>query len=135
MSTKPTQGRNLTGPARHVRDLAADVHASVQQWNAAHLRGLTLLRNITEEKQNESYSQSLQEQCDKLEYVCDELVKRCFKCIVSYFREIRFEENLFTGRDRKASRSSCTPTESSRISGETRGQIVYNVAHGKIWCV
>ncbi|XP_076685735.1 cyclin-dependent kinase 2-interacting protein-like [Andrena cerasifolii] len=73
VSTKSTQGRNLTGSARHVRDLAADVHASVQQWNAAHLQGVTLLRNITQEKQDESYSQSLQEQCDKLEYVCDEL--------------------------------------------------------------
>lgn len=70
---KVTQGKNLTGSARHVRDLTADIHASIQQWNTLHLQGVTLLRNITGAKQDESYSPSLQELCDKLEAVCNGL--------------------------------------------------------------
>lgn len=66
-------GRNLTGNARLVRDLAADIHASVQQWNAAYLQGVSVLKGITEEKQDEAYSQKLQELCDNLESVCNAL--------------------------------------------------------------
>ncbi|XP_076282273.1 cyclin-dependent kinase 2-interacting protein-like isoform X2 [Lasioglossum baleicum] len=72
-SVKPMQGKNLVGSARHIRDLAADVHASIQEWNAAHLQGVELLKDITQEKQSTSYSQHLQELCDKLEHVCDAL--------------------------------------------------------------
>ncbi|XP_076247228.1 cyclin-dependent kinase 2-interacting protein-like [Calliopsis andreniformis] len=71
LSPKSTLGKNLTGSARHVRDLAADIHANIQQWNTAHLQGVTLLKNITQEKQNETYSQNLQELCDKLENICE----------------------------------------------------------------
>ncbi|XP_076661518.1 cyclin-dependent kinase 2-interacting protein-like [Halictus rubicundus] len=72
-SAKSTQGKNLVGSARHIRDLAADIHASIQQWNAAHLQGVALLKDITQERQSTSYSQLLQELCDKLEHVCDSL--------------------------------------------------------------
>ncbi|XP_078039262.1 cyclin-dependent kinase 2-interacting protein-like [Augochlora pura] len=72
-SVKPTQGRNLVGSARHIRDLAADIHTSIQQWNTAHLQGVALLKDITHKKQSTSYSQDLQELCDKLEHVCDAL--------------------------------------------------------------
>lgn len=72
--TKSTQGRNLTGSARHIRDLIADIHKNIQIWNTLHLEGVTLLNNITQAKQDESYSETLQEQCDKLEIVCDGLV-------------------------------------------------------------
>lgn len=71
---RPTQGKNLTGPARRIRDLTADIHAGIQQWNTLHLHGVTLLKAITQEKQNESYSQGLQKLCDELEIVCDGLV-------------------------------------------------------------
>ncbi|KOC65479.1 Cyclin-dependent kinase 2-interacting protein, partial [Habropoda laboriosa] len=57
----------------HIRDLTADIHTGMQQWNALHLQGITLLKNITQEKQNESYPQILQELCDKLEIICDAL--------------------------------------------------------------
>ncbi|XP_026670418.1 cyclin-dependent kinase 2-interacting protein-like isoform X2 [Ceratina calcarata] len=67
------QGRNLTGSARHIRDLTADIHASIQQWNTLHLQGVTLLKNITLAKQDESYSPSLQELCDELEIICNGL--------------------------------------------------------------
>lgn len=75
-SPKSMNGRNLTGSARHVRDLAADIHANIQQWNTAHLQGVTLLKSITQKKQDENYSQNLQELCDKLENICDTLVNR-----------------------------------------------------------
>lgn len=71
--TKSIQGRNLTGSARHIRDLVADIHKNIQIWNSLHLEGITLLNNITRAKQDESYSEILQEQCDKLEIVCKEL--------------------------------------------------------------
>lgn len=69
-SKKATTGRNLTGNARLVRDLAADIYASVQQWNAAYLQGVSVLKNITQEKRDAAYSQKLQELCDNLENVC-----------------------------------------------------------------
>lgn len=56
-----------------MRDLAADIHANIQQWNSVHLKGLSLLKSITQEKQDESYSQILQELCNQLEDVCDTL--------------------------------------------------------------
>ncbi|CAL7943540.1 unnamed protein product [Xylocopa violacea] len=70
---KATQGKNLTGSARHMRDLTADIHANIQQWNTLHLQGISLLENITQAKQDESYSQVLQELCDKLETICNTL--------------------------------------------------------------
>ncbi|XP_076182405.1 cyclin-dependent kinase 2-interacting protein-like isoform X2 [Ptiloglossa arizonensis] len=73
-SAKPPQGRNLVGSARHIRDLVADIHANIQEWNTAHLQGVTLLKHIMLEKRDESYSQTLQELCDNLENVCDESV-------------------------------------------------------------
>ncbi|XP_076640259.1 cyclin-dependent kinase 2-interacting protein-like [Colletes latitarsis] len=73
LSAKSAQGKNLVGSARHVRDLAADIHANIQQWNETHLQGVSLLKDITLEKQDESYSQTLQELCDNLEHVCDTL--------------------------------------------------------------
>ncbi|XP_043258351.1 uncharacterized protein LOC122400773 [Colletes gigas] len=39
LSAKTAQGKNLVGSARHVRDLAADIHANIQQWNETHLQG------------------------------------------------------------------------------------------------
>lgn len=72
-SPKLYQTKNLTGNARHVRDLAADIHANIQQWNRLHLQGMIYLKNITQEKRDSSYSEILQQTCDKLEDVCDDL--------------------------------------------------------------
>lgn len=80
------QGKNLTGIARHVRDLAADIHANIQQWNSLHLQGVIYVKNIIQEKQGKNYySKTLQDLCDKLENICDNLVSVSFKflhCII-----------------------------------------------------
>ncbi|XP_003706698.2 cyclin-dependent kinase 2-interacting protein [Megachile rotundata] len=73
LSPRSGQGKNLTGYVRHIRDLAADIHGNIQNWNALHLQGVTLLKTITQLKQDESYPQDLQELCDKLENICDAL--------------------------------------------------------------
>ncbi|XP_071568561.1 cyclin-dependent kinase 2-interacting protein-like [Temnothorax nylanderi] len=72
-SPKSFQGRNLTGTARLVRDLAADIHANIQQWNKLHLLGVAYLKDITQEKCDKNYSENLQDLCDKLENICDNL--------------------------------------------------------------
>lgn len=65
---------NLTGNARIVRDLAATIHASIQQWNNVHLDGLSLLKAITQLKTNTGYPKGLEYLCDDLEKNCDKLV-------------------------------------------------------------
>lgn len=72
-SSKSFQGRNLTGTVRLIRDLAADIHANIQQWNNFHIQGITYLKDITQKKHNKNYSDILQDLCDKLENVCDNL--------------------------------------------------------------
>ncbi|XP_031830569.1 cyclin-dependent kinase 2-interacting protein-like [Nomia melanderi] len=94
-SKKPMQGKNLVGAARHIRDLAADIHASIQQWNATHLQGITLLKDITREKQNSSYSQLLQELCDKLESICNTL-----DSVVKNFIQIAHQIKLTTSLEK-----------------------------------
>lgn len=73
-SPKSFQGRNLTGTIRRIRDLAADIHANIQQWNNLHIQGITYLKDITQEKHDKNYSKILQDLCDKLENICDNLV-------------------------------------------------------------
>ncbi|EFN88078.1 Cyclin-dependent kinase 2-interacting protein, partial [Harpegnathos saltator] len=80
--------KNLTGLARHIRDLVADIHTNIQQWNSLHLQGIICIKNITQEKQaNNYYSTILQDLCDKLENICDNLVSVPFK----YFYIISFK--------------------------------------------
>lgn len=78
-SPKLFQGKNLTGTARLVRDLAADIHANIQQWNNLQLQGVAYLKDITQEKRDKNYSETLQDLCEKLENVCDNLVNVFFK--------------------------------------------------------
>ncbi|XP_011154427.1 cyclin-dependent kinase 2-interacting protein [Harpegnathos saltator] len=74
LSPNWNQGKNLTGLARHIRDLVADIHTNIQQWNSLHLQGIICIKNITQEKQaNNYYSTILQDLCDKLENICDNL--------------------------------------------------------------
>ncbi|XP_011639546.1 cyclin-dependent kinase 2-interacting protein-like [Pogonomyrmex barbatus] len=72
-SPKSFQGRNLTGTARVIHDLVADIHANIQQWNNFHIQGVTYLKDITQHKYNKNYSEILQNLCDKLENICDNL--------------------------------------------------------------
>jgi len=89
-SPKSFQGRNLTGTVRLVRDLAADIHTNIQQWSNLHIQGITYLKDITQEKHNKNYSEILQDLCDKLENICDNLVNfffllAFFYCIIFYY--------------------------------------------------
>ncbi|XP_015601650.1 cyclin-dependent kinase 2-interacting protein isoform X2 [Cephus cinctus] len=68
-----SKGTNLTGNPRLVRDLSADIHASIQQWNNIHLHGISILKAITQTKVDESYSEELQNLCDDLEKDCNSL--------------------------------------------------------------
>ncbi|XP_034190161.1 cyclin-dependent kinase 2-interacting protein-like isoform X1 [Osmia lignaria lignaria] len=98
-SPKSTQGRNLTGSVRHIRDLAADIHGNIQNWNTFHLQGVTLLKNISQLKQDESYSQTLQELCDKLEDVCDAL-DNTVKSLGDIAYQIKVTASLETHKDK-----------------------------------
>ncbi|KAK2587889.1 hypothetical protein KPH14_003986 [Odynerus spinipes] len=68
--SKSLQGKNLTGTARHLRDLAADVHGIIQRWNNSTLEGMDILKSISEEKNNENFTVQLQDYCDRLEDIC-----------------------------------------------------------------
>jgi len=83
-SPKSFQGRNLTGTVRLIRDLVADIHANIQQWNNLHIQGITYLKDITQEKYNKNYSETLQDLCDKLENICDNLVNFFFFLVFFY---------------------------------------------------
>lgn len=74
-ATRGSQQKNLTGNPRIVRDLAATIHSSVQQWNNIHLHGLSVLKNITQTKNDETFPHGLQDLCDDLSKDCDKLVK------------------------------------------------------------
>jgi len=87
-SPKSFQGKNLTGTVRLIRDLAADIHANIQQWSNLHIQGITYLKNITQEKHDKNYSEILQDLCDKLENICDNLVNFFF--LVAFFYCIFF---------------------------------------------
>ncbi|OXU26736.1 hypothetical protein TSAR_013201 [Trichomalopsis sarcophagae] len=72
---KVSQGTNLTGNPRLVRDIAAEIHSSIQQWNALHLNGVSLLKTITRLKVDQSYPEELKTPCEDLEKICDEADK------------------------------------------------------------
>ncbi|XP_053978856.1 cyclin-dependent kinase 2-interacting protein-like [Hylaeus anthracinus] len=99
LSPKPAQGRNLVGSARHIRDLTADIHANIQQWNTAHLQGLVLLKEVTLEKRDKSYSQTLQELCDKLENICDSL-ETVVKNLAEIMHQIKITISLEKNTDK-----------------------------------
>ncbi|XP_017758209.1 PREDICTED: cyclin-dependent kinase 2-interacting protein-like [Eufriesea mexicana] len=96
---KSTQGKNLTGTVRHIRDLIADIHQNIQTWNVFHLEGVVLLKDITQVKQDKSYSKILQEQCDKLEIVCDAL-DDIVKNLAQITHHIKITTSLETNMDK-----------------------------------
>ncbi|XP_046431900.1 cyclin-dependent kinase 2-interacting protein-like [Neodiprion virginianus] len=71
--TKTSQRGNLTGTPRRVRDIAADIHSSIQQWNSVHLHAVPILKNICQIKVDEKYPDGLQDSCDVLEVDCNAL--------------------------------------------------------------
>ena len=70
---KSFQGKNLTGTACFVYNLAADIYANIQQWNSFHIQGVTYLRKIIQLKRDKDYSVVLQNLCDELENICNNL--------------------------------------------------------------
>lgn len=87
-----SQQGQLTGLPRRVRDTAADLFNSIQEWNKLHIGGMCeihLIKNIKldeiEKKKEDHnlYPEGLQEHCDKLEQICNEL-----KLVVSKMRLI-----------------------------------------------
>ncbi|XP_015118721.1 cyclin-dependent kinase 2-interacting protein [Diachasma alloeum] len=72
-SPKTSPHQNLTGAKRIVKDLAATIHSSIQQWNNTHIHGVEVLNAITAMKGDESFPEGLQELCDTLEKDVDEL--------------------------------------------------------------
>ncbi|XP_015172644.1 PREDICTED: cyclin-dependent kinase 2-interacting protein-like [Polistes dominula] len=71
--SKSLRGKNLTGTVRHLRDLAANVHGIIQQWNNNTLEGVNILKAIIQEKSNGNYTIQLQDYCDNLEELCHTL--------------------------------------------------------------
>nr|AGM32394.1 cyclin-dependent kinase 2-interacting protein-like protein [Coptotermes formosanus] len=83
---KILQCGNLTGNARRVRDLAADLFSLIQRWNTQHLLGVQLLNSIMSMKLpvltedgaedcSQIYPEGLQEQCEKLDEVVQAMNK------------------------------------------------------------
>lgn len=78
------QKGNLTGNARVIRDLVADLHNHIQAWNRYHLEGYRVLRNIADmkgpilkasEMQNRepTYPEGLQALIDELLSICGKM--------------------------------------------------------------
>lgn len=83
---KLLQCGNLTGNARRVRDLAADLYNLIQEWNTQHLLGVQILNTLTSmklpvlieggaEDNSQIYPEGLQEQCEQLNEVVQEMNK------------------------------------------------------------
>jgi len=70
--------KSKTGILRHVRNLTADIHANIQQWNDLHLQGINYIKLILHEKQDNGLSENLRDLCDKLQDICDNLVSISF---------------------------------------------------------
>lgn len=83
-SPKPIIRGELTGHARIVKDIAADIHSHIQKWNNINIHGVSLLKNIATLKCDKSFPDGLQEICDDLETDVNQLVIICLKEIYIY---------------------------------------------------
>ncbi|XP_011496929.1 PREDICTED: cyclin-dependent kinase 2-interacting protein-like [Ceratosolen solmsi marchali] len=99
---KISPGKNLTGNVRIVRDLATDIHSSIQQWNVIHLNGIIILKNIANIKIDKTYPEELKGLCEDLGKICDEsdkivdnlkLLANKMKAISDLYKRT---DNLFT---------------------------------------
>ncbi|XP_047348618.1 cyclin-dependent kinase 2-interacting protein-like [Vespa velutina] len=95
--SKSLKGKNLTGTLRHLRDLAADVHGIVQQWNDNTLEGINILKSIIQEKSNKNYTVRLQDYCDSLEEIC-----RTLSNLVKTLEQIAHQINVLITLDKTA---------------------------------
>lgn len=71
----------MTGSQRVVSDLVVDIHASVQHWHNFHRQGLGYIKDITQEKCKKD-PENLQDLCDKLEKICDNLVSILWRILL-----------------------------------------------------
>jgi len=71
--------KNLTGPPRVIRDIIADLHNTIQNWNSQHINGCTLVKQISSWKANETkfYSPELEELTTQLSVVVSALRINC----------------------------------------------------------
>ncbi|XP_060536489.1 cyclin-dependent kinase 2-interacting protein-like [Cylas formicarius] len=60
--------RNLTGTPRVTRDIAADLYNNIQKWNAWHIKGCRIVKQIASIKANSgaTYSSHLEEAVNEL---------------------------------------------------------------------
>lgn len=60
--------KNLTGPPRIVKDIAADLYNAVQKWNNLHIQGTQFVKQIALIKSDMfgTYSIELEQQIDEL---------------------------------------------------------------------
>jgi len=135
-SPKSFQGKNLTGAMRLVRDLAADIHANIQQWNNLHIQGIAYLKDITQGKCDKNYSDTLQDLCDKLETVCDNL-----DGIVGNLQQIKCQLKAVTALHKSADKLFITwPTtkfgevaetiyKAYRMEAKLKRSVLENVSH------
>ncbi|XP_063993941.1 cyclin-dependent kinase 2-interacting protein-like [Diachasmimorpha longicaudata] len=100
-SPRTSPHQNLTGAKRIVKDLAATIHSSIQQWNNVHIHGVETLKAITAMKVDELFPEGLQELCDSLEKDVDQLdqivsnLKRCAHQMTAAVSLHRSPEKLF----------------------------------------
>lgn len=71
--------RNLTGPPRVIRDIIADLHNTIQNWNSQHIKGCTLVKQISSWKANEVklYGPELEDLATQLSVVMSALRMNC----------------------------------------------------------
>lgn len=71
--------RNLTGPPRVIRDIIADLHNTIQNWNSQHIVGCSLVKQISSWKANEIkfYGPELEDLATQLSVVVSALRINC----------------------------------------------------------
>ena len=73
-----SKGKALTGIPLQVRNLVVELHANIQKWNIAHLKGVHIVQSIIDLKVDKSYPEDLIELCSSLEKVCETTVSIYF---------------------------------------------------------
>lgn len=133
---KTPQRGNLTGNPRLVRDIAADIHSSIQQWNNVHLHAVPILKNICQLKVDEKYPDGLQDLCDALEKDCDTLdeIVSGLKLLCHQMKAAaalhRVPENIFiTWPVKKFGDVAEQIYEAYRDEAEVKRKVLENVAH------
>lgn len=89
--------KNLTGPPRIVKDIAADIFNTIQKWNNFHIQGCHIVKQIGFIKSEifGSYSPELEEETDKLYKVLQNLMScvEIFKKLVTQMSALEKLQN------------------------------------------